>query len=132
MKKTLRMVSLALVSVMLLAAVAFATDYVNAHCIVPAFNGSGYSQGAGTKERTGSSAYLYNVTVGGGYEVDARQADMTSDARGAWARNLSSRNTSASLPGTTSMYRNDTIQVEFSNDLTTTVSVEVNGRFDTN
>lgn len=60
------------IAFLLLTTLAFATSGLSAWCIVPALNGSANSEDTGVKETTGSSAYLYSATVGGGYEVDRR------------------------------------------------------------
>lgn len=70
-KKALRSIGTLTLAFLLLTTLAFATSGLSAWCIVPALNGSANSEDTGVKETTGSSAYLYSATVGGGYEVDS-------------------------------------------------------------
>ena len=99
-KKALRSIGTLTLAFLLLTTLAFATSGLSAWCIVPALNGSANSEDTGVKETTGSSAYLYSATVGGGYEVD--------------------------------MFAGHEVYLQFSNNLTTPVRVEVNGSWDSN
>lgn len=131
-KKVFHSLGVFLLLAMMLSTAAFATSGLDAHCVVPANNGSAYGKQSGIKEVDGSSAYLYDAKVGGGYEVDVRQWDKTNRLGGAWTRDVSSTNNAAHLAGHVRMFEGDTIQIEFSSNLLTFVSTEVNGTWDTN
>lgn len=131
-KKALRSIGTLTLAFLLLTTLAFATSGLSAWCIVPALNGSANSEDTGVKETTGSSAYLYSATVGGGYEVDCRQRDLSNNASGAWTRDISSVNNAAYLEGVSRMFAGHEVYLQFSNNLTTPVRVEVNGSWDSN
>ncbi len=131
-KKALRSIGTLTLAFLLLTTLAFATSGLSAWCIVPALNGSANSEDTGVKETTGSSAYLYSATVGGGYEVDCRQRDLSNNVSGAWTRDISSVNNAAYLEGVSRMFAGHEVYLQFSNNLTTPVRVEVNGSWDSN
>lgn len=131
-KKALRPIGTLTLAFLLLTTLAFATSGLSAWCIVPALNGSANSEDTGVKETTGSSAYLYSATVGGGYEVDCRQRDLSNNVSGAWTRDISSVNNAAYLEGVSRMFAGHEVYLQFSNNLTTPVRVEVNGSWDSN
>lgn len=131
-KKVLRSIGTLTLAFLLLTTLAFATSGLSAWCIVPALNGSANSEDTGVKETTGSSAYLYSATVGGGYEVDCRQRDLSNNVSGAWIRDISSVNNAAYLEGVSRMFAGHEVYLQFSNNLTTPVRVEVNGSWDSN
>lgn len=131
-KKSLRSIGTLTLAFLLLTTLAFATSGLSAWCIVPALNGSANSEDTGVKETTGSSAYLYSATVGGGYEVDCRQSDLSNNVSGAWTRDISSVNNAAYLEGVSRMFAGHEVYLQFSNNLTTPVRVEVNGSWDSN
>lgn len=131
-KKSLRSIGTLTLAFLLLTTLAFATSGLSAWCIVPALNGSANSEDTGVKETTGSSAYLYSATVGGGYEVDCRQSDLSNNVSGAWTRDISSVNNTAYLEGVSRMFAGHEVYLQFSNNLTTPVRVEVNGSWDSN
>ena len=131
-KKALRSIGTLTLAFLLLTTLAFATSGLSAWCIVPALNGSANSEDTGVKETTGSSAYLYSATVGGGYEVDCRQRDLSNNVSGAWTRDISSVNNAAYLEGVSRMFAGQEVCLQFSNNLTTPVRVEVNGSWDSN
>lgn len=131
-KKALRSIGTFTLAFLLLTTLAFATSGLSAWCIVPALNGSANSEDTGVKETTGSSAYLYSATVGGGYEVDCRQRDLSNNVSGAWTRDISSVNNAAYLEGVSRMFAGHEVYLQFSNNLTTPVRVEVNGSWDSN
>lgn len=131
-KKALRSIGTLTLTFLLLTTLAFATSGLSAWCIVPALNGSANSEDTGVKETTGSSAYLYSATVGGGYEVDCRQRDLSNNVSGAWTRDISSVNNAAYLEGVSRMFAGHEVYLQFSNNLTTPVRVEVNGSWDSN
>ncbi len=117
---------------------AFATSGLSAHCEVPGFNGNALSAGGGTKEVNGSSAYLYDVTAGGGYKVDVRQCVMQSSCSGniivtgAWVGPVSTNVPTAYVDGNSRMQEGNYIRLQFSSALTTLVRTEVGGTWDTN
>lgn len=131
-KKALRSIGTLTLAFLLLTTLAFATSGLSVWCIVPALNGSANSEDTGVKETTGSSAYLYSATVGGGYEVDCRQRDLSNNVSGAWTRDISSVNNAAYLEGVSRMFAGHEVYLQFSNNLTTPVRVEVNGSWDSN
>ena len=131
-KKALRSIGTLTLAFLLLTTLAFATSGLSAWCIVPALNGSANSEDTGVKETTGSSAYLYSATVGGGYEVDCRQRDLSNNVSGAWTRDISSVNNAAYLEGVSRMFAGHEVCLQFSSNLTTPVRVEVNGSWDSN
>lgn len=131
-KKALRSIGTLTLAFLLLTTLAFATSGLSAWCIVPALNGSANSEDTGVKETTGSSAYLYSATVGGGYEVDCRQRDLSNNVSGAWTRDISSVNNAAYLEGVSRMFAGHEVCLQLSNNLTTPVRVEVNGSWDSN
>lgn len=131
-KKALRSIGTLTLAFLQLTTLAFATSGLSAWCIVPALNGSANSEDTGVKETTGSSAYLYSATVGGGYEVDCRQRDLSNNVSGAWTRDISSVNNAAYLEGVSRMFAGHEVYLQFSNNLTTPVRVEVNGSWDSN
>ena len=131
-KKALRSIGTLTLAFLLLTTLAFATSGLSAWCIVPALNGSANSEDTAVKETTGSSAYLYSATVGGGYEVDCRQRDLSNNVSGAWTRDISSVNNAAYLEGVSRMFAGHEVCLQFSNNLTTPVRVEVNGSWDSN
>ena len=124
--KVFRSIGVFLLMAMMLATVAFASSGLDAHCVVPANNGSAYGKQSGTKEVPGASAYIYNVTVGGG------QLDDPNKLGGAWTRDLSTMNNAAYLAGQPRMLKGNKIKVEFSSNFLTMVATEVNGTWDTN
>ena len=69
-RKIFRSIGLLVLTLLLLTTAAFATSSLSAHCILPPIEGTATSEDSGIKEVDGSNAYLYDVTVGGGYEVD--------------------------------------------------------------
>ena len=117
---------------LMMSTAAFAASNLSAWCEVPAFNGSEYSEDSAKKETTGSSAYLYDATVGGGYQVDCRQHCISNNVNGAWTRDISTVNNAGYMEGTTRMLKDTVVCLEFSNDLLTSVRVEVNGTWDSN
>lgn len=131
-KKATHTIVVALAAIMLLSCTAFAATGLSAYCIVPRMNGSAYSEDSATKETTGSSAYVYDAIVGGGYEVDVRQHCNTNNVNGAWTRDLSTVNNAAYVEGTTRMLEGNEVCLQFSNNLATLVSVEVDGTWDSN
>lgn len=107
-------------------AVQAGTSYSSYDTTVASFNGSGYT-GYQTKTNAGTYGNLNSSNVGGSYTVDARM--QASSGTGAWARSVTdsdSRNLSNSVPKGTSA------RVQFSNDVTTPVNVQVTGSWRSN
>ncbi len=105
-------------------AVAWAgTSNVNYNTTVGPFNGSGYTSYQ-TKAISGTNGYMGSATVGGSYRVDAR---MTGG--GSWTRDITDNrnyylyNNISKGAGT---------RVQFSNDATTPVHVQVTGYWRSN
>ena len=131
-KKVVRFLGVSLLLSMMMCTAAFATSGLSAFCLLPPNNTNRFGAGVGTKEAPGSSAYLYDAMVGGGYEVDARQWDDEIELAGPWTRDVSTTNNECYLVGKPKMYEGHTIKIEFSSDLLTFVDVVVDGRWDTN
>ena len=77
-KKIYKLVAVTAVAAMALTGAALATDEVDFSVECPKLRGSvnTIEEGFyGEKETTGSSLYVYDCGVGGGYQVDARQID---------------------------------------------------------
>lgn len=102
------------------------TSWSNYDTTVPKFNGSGYT-GYQTKDSSGTYGELYSAIVGGSYTVDARM--VASSGTGSWVRSITDddyRNLPNSVP------KGLSTRVEFSNDITTPVNVQVSGRWRSN
>ena len=126
MKKKLATIALA---VGLLAVAGFAeagTAYTNYNTTVGKFNGSGYTS-YHTKASSGKYGNLRSTSVGGSYTVDARM--QASSGTGAWVRSVNS-NQVRNLPNSVS--KGNRARVQFSNDLTTPVNVQVTGSWRSN
>ncbi|MBW4677796.1 MAG: hypothetical protein KME52_28510 [Desmonostoc geniculatum HA4340-LM1] len=124
---------LAIVGAITLVATANAfagTGWSNYSTTVGAFNGNGYS-GTQIKDTMGAAAQLNSWTVGGGYEVDARQQLSSGSGNGDWTRNVSGGYIYY-LDGDPAQNGGSTVRVHFSNDLTTTVDVQVTGTWSSN
>ncbi|CUA78980.1 hypothetical protein [Anoxybacillus suryakundensis] len=93
---------------------------------VPKFNGSGYT-GYQTKASSGTYGELNSDVVGGSYTVDARM--QATSGTGSWVRSITD-NDYRNLPN--SVPKGLSARVEFSNDLTTPVDVQVSGRWRSN
>ena len=107
-------------------AVQACTSYSGYNTTVGAFNGSGYT-GYQTKANSGAYGNLSSGTVGGSYTVDARM--QASSGTGSWVRSVTDndfRNLPNSVPSVTSA------RVQFSNDVTTPVNVQVSGSWRSN
>ena len=89
-RKIFRSIGLLVLTLLLLTTAAFATSSLSAHCILPPIEGTATSEDSGIKEVDGSNAYLYDVTVGGGYEVDCRQYCTSNNVTGPWTKGISS------------------------------------------
>ncbi|RFA32138.1 hypothetical protein CAI16_18980 [Virgibacillus dokdonensis] len=102
------------------------TSYSSYNTTVGKFNGNGYT-GYQTKSSSGTYGDLRSNTVGGNYVVDARM--QASSGTGSWVRNVTDNDT-RSLPN--SVARGSSARVQFSNDLTTPVNVQVTGSWRSN
>ena len=132
-KKVRRLVVVTVIAVMALTVAAFATSGVTFSVVCPKLRGSvnTFDHGIyGIKETTGSSMYVYNCGVGGGYQVDARQVD-SDGAAGAWSAGYRTGVTMY-LDGTSRIQAGDKVGIEFRTPLATLVDVDVSGTFDTN
>ena len=140
MKNAKRRIAVCLLVALMLSCTALADSGLNAYCVVPKF-GSEFSTGYGEKESTGSSAYLTDVTTGGGYKVDVRQCSVvgTEDptketvySSGGWCGPVSTDVPSAYVEGTSRMLEGTNVRLQFKSALSTLVRVEVYGTWDTN
>lgn len=119
-----RRVSVPLLSALTLgvATAAFAgSTYAGFSTTVGAYNGSGYTSYQ-TKAISGARGNVITTSVGGSYKVDARM--QSSSGTGDWQRNLTDGD-SRELQNNISARK--LARVQFSNDLTTRVSVQVAG-----
>lgn len=102
-------------------------SYTKYDTTVGKFNGNGYS-GTQTKETSGANGYIISDSVGGGYSVDVRMQKSNGSASGEWYRNLKSgTNTGYEIDGHVDQKSGDSVRLQFSNDLTTHVDVQVTG-----
>lgn len=106
---------------------AGATVFEPYNTTVGKFNGSGYT-GYQTKSKSGVAGEIYVTSVGGGYKVDARQ--ISSSSNGSWSTNIDNNTTYRTLPN--SINAGSSTRVQFSNDITTPVTVQVTGQFRSN
>ena len=124
-KKIYKLVAVTAVAAMALTGAALATDEVDFSVECPKLRGSvnTIEEGFyGEKETTGSSLYVYDCGVGGGYQVDARQID--SDGAAGIAGMY--------LDGTSRIRARDTVGIQFRSPISNLYDVEVSGTFDTN
>lgn len=132
MRKNAVKVALGISSLALLAAgvgVANAGEsYSSFNTTVGKFNGNGYT-GLQTKKDGFRAGPLLMGTVGGSYEVDARMDDQSGSSRGPWIRNLGDGDVGR-LENSASA--GDKVKVQFSNDASTPVSVQVTGKWASN
>jgi len=117
--------------VLLLGSSAYAgTTMEDYGTTVGRFNGSGFTSYQ-TKTYTSEKGFLYSNAVGGNYTVDVR---MVSSARkkAKWVRDVDD-NTHYSIPtNKDTIKKGNNVRLEFSNDLTTPVRVEVEGQWMSN
>lgn len=90
-------------------------------------NGSGYTSYQ-TQAKNGAAGDLWTGTVGGDYKVDARLNGTRGN--GTWDKNLGD-SYYVSLVGNPN-YKGDSVRIQFSNDLTTPVAVQVTGTWRSN
>lgn len=131
-RKIFRSIGLLVLTLLLLTTAAFATSSLSAHCILPPIEGTATSEDSGIKEVDGSNAYLYDVTVGGGYEVNCRQYCTSNNVTGPWTKGISSVKDAAHLGGATRIFAGNEVRLQFSTHFLTPVRVEVNGTWDSN
>lgn len=86
-------------------------------------NGNGYS-GSERKSFTDDSGKIYSSTVGGNYRVDARMISQSGTWLGSgWAR----IDDGTQAPLTNWLTAGTWVRIQFSNDVTTPVNVQVTG-----
>lgn len=110
-------------------AVSAGTSMVDYSTTVGRFNGSGYT-GYQTKASGNDKGYLYSSSVGGKYTVDARMV-ASSGEKAKWVRDVDDKS-SYILPKHNNMNSGKSVRVEFSNDITTPVNVQVEGSWKSN
>ena len=110
-------------------AVSAGTTMQDYSTTVGRFNGSGYTSYQ-TKSSGNDKGLLYSNAVGGSYTVDARMESRSGD-KAKWVRDVDD-NTYYSLPKHTNMTSGSSVRLEFSNDLTTPVRVQVEGQWKSN
>lgn len=125
-KKTLASLGLTVGLLAIAGAAQAGTTYSGYNTTVGSFNGSGYT-GYQTKASSDVSGSLKSSSVGGKYTVDARMS--ASAGTGSWVRSVSDSET-RSLPN--SINKGSSARVQFSNDVTTPVSVQVTGSWKSN
>lgn len=103
------------------------TTYSSYSTTVGSYNGSGYTSYQ-TKATSGAYGNLSSSVVGGSYTVDARMTSP-SGGTGSWVQSVGD-NDSRSLPN--SIAKGSSARVQFSNDLTTPVNVQVSGSWRSN
>lgn len=104
------------------------TEFADFNTTVGKFNGSGYT-GTQRKAYSGANGYVSTSSVGGGYSVDARM--VSGNIKGGWTRGISG-NCGQELPGNSQQKKGKNVRVQFSNNITTPVNVQVTGRWKSN
>ncbi|WP_242257256.1 hypothetical protein [Bacillus cereus group sp. BfR-BA-01379] len=106
-----------------LTSIASAREVGNYNTTVGSFNGSGYTGGL-KKETSNRDGIVNSSSVGGGYKVDARLQKTDGKQSGSWARSIGNgdRVTLGNSIGSGLSTR-----VQFSNNITTPVNVQVSG-----
>jgi len=103
--------------------------YSNYNTTVGKLNGSGYT-GYQIKSINGAAANLNSEVVGGNYTVDVRMQDSNGSV-GDWSRDVND-NDSRLVDGSSQQIAGDSVRLQFSNDLTTAVDVQVSGTWKSN
>lgn len=102
-------------------------SFTSYNTTVGKFNGNGYS-GTQTKETSGANGRVCSTSVGGGYSVDVRMQKSNGSASGDWYRSLkSNKDTGYEIDGHKDQTHGSSVRLQFSNDLTTYVDVQVSG-----
>lgn len=122
-----KLVGVALAAGILVSGGALAANagdhWSNYNTTVGKFNGNGYT-GTQKKAIAGAAGELRSKSVGGKYVVDARLQRSNGKQSGQWARRVNS-GTRASLYN--SLPAGARTRVQFSNNISTTVDVQVSG-----
>ena len=106
------------------------TSMKNYDTTVGRFNGNGYT-GYQTKSYDIDKGYLYSNAVGGNYTVDVRMIS-SKNKKAKWVRDIDD-NTYYSIPTNKNDIKSgDSVRLQFSNDLTTPVAVQVSGKWKSN
>jgi len=129
MKKSKRKIAIVGATLGLLlagGAVQAGTTYSNYNLTVGSFNGSAYT-GYQTKTTTGAPGNLRTSSVGGSYTLDARM--QASSGTGGWVRRVTDNDT-RNLPN--SVAKGSLVRLQYSNDATTPVNVQVTGSWRSN
>lgn len=128
-KKILKIGALAGVCGMLFGSVAFAgTSMEKYGTVVGRFNGAG-ATGYQTKAESGRDGYINSTKVGGKYKVDVRMD--SSNAKGEWLRNVTD-GTKKYVQAHSKHTKGSKVRFYFSNDITTPVTVYVEGTWKSN
>ncbi|WP_372428921.1 hypothetical protein [Lysinibacillus fusiformis] len=102
------------------------TDFKDYSTTVGAVNGSAYTDYQ-VKDTSKADGYLDSYNVGGNYKVDARMTAST--GTGSWVR--IDDNMGYFIPNSITS-GNSTTRMQFSNDVTTPVNVQVTGKWASN
>ena len=133
-KKSLRMrigVAALAITMMSCTMSAFAaTDFSGFSFSLPGFNGSKYTAYQ-KKTTTGATGEVEDYKSGAKANVDARMIDKDGDA-GPWTRNLNQGASSYVLEGKSTLKENEDVRAQFSSDITTTVAVDISGKWRSN
>lgn len=118
------------VSVILIASsisVIADNTYVGYSTTVGSFNGSGYTGYDHVKSTTGAAGKVDSYTVGGDYVVDVRMLDSDGNP-GNWLRDLNDGE-ERDIDGDSLHAVDDSMRLQFSNDINTPVNVQVEGQW---
>lgn len=128
-KQIIKTLAMASATVMLLGTAAYAgTSYSGYNTTVGRLNGNGYTDYQ-KKDISGANGYIASSVVGGAYLVDARM--NSGSGNGSWLRDVTD-GTSAELPGNAKQKAGCSVRLQFSNDVTTPVNVQVSGEWKSN
>lgn len=94
------------------------------------FNGSGYTSYQ-TKTYTIDKGELYSNAVGGNYNVDVRMCS-SANKKAKWIRDVDDNTTYEIPTNSKEIKAGNNVRLEFSNDLTTPVKVQVEGKWKSN
>jgi len=129
MKLFKKIVTLCAILCLLGTSMAYAgTTYKSFSTTVGRVNGTGYTAYQ-KKAKTGADADL-KTTSTGGYELDVRMIDENGCV-GAWRKNIYQKDT-YTVPGHQLQFAGYDARLQFSNDLTTLVNVQVEGTWRSN